>query len=178
MVDEIKDQETPESPLDLKEFEHQEMLKVAAEINPQAPEDVLNIMTATTAVENILVGSSPPPGAVFHPNLPLARVTGAALEAINQVRRKINMNPRYFSIKVGDDLLLVWFNYLDLTKEHLNNNQLRTFGVVEVTDLRKNKVDAPGDLDKLIDDKISARREKEKQELISRLQGKISTDSS
>jgi len=172
MADESKDQRSPESPLDLKDFEYQEMRQAAREINPRAPEDILNIMTATTAVENILAGSSPPPGAVFHPNLPLAYIGGKSLEEINLVRRERNAIVRPFSLRVGDDFLLVYFEYLDLTEEHLHNSQLRTFRVAKASDLEGNKIDASGDLDELIAQKISAVVEKERRELEKRSQGK------
>jgi len=170
MVSEPGKQEL-KSAVDLQDFEYQEMVRAAVEIDPQATEDSLNSLTTLSAGENILVGSSPQPGAVFHLNLPLARVGGVPLELINRARQKLNLTPRPFPIRTADDLILVWFEYRDLTEELMQEDQLATIKVIGVTDLRKHPIDPPENLDQLIKAKISAGREKEKQALEERVRG-------
>lgn len=184
MVDEKKDQDGPESPQDLREFEYQEMLRAAAAINPRVP-DSLSIMTATSTSENILVGSSPPPGSVFHPNLPLACVAGVSLAEVNRVRQESNAgdeNRRLVWLRVGDNQLQVYIKYYDLTEEDLRDSEpRRTFEIEKVTDIKG--VDESGATDaekeekfaslyKLIDQRISRVRGEERQRLGLREKGK------
>jgi len=167
MVSEPGKQEL-KSAVNLKDFEYQEMVKAAVEIDPQATENSLNGLTTLSAGENILVGSSPQPGAVFHLNLPLARVAGVQLEVINQARQKLNLTPRPFSIRVADDLMLIWFKYRNLTEELIQDDKLATIEVIRVTDLKEHPIDPPENLDQLIKAKISAGRTKERRALEER----------
>ncbi len=181
MPDEKKDQGTPENPQDLKGLEYQEMLKEVTSVTPREPGEILEPETVTI-VEHVLLSSSPPPGMVFHPNLSLACVAGASLEAVNRVRQERNANPKKSSrmmwLRVGKDFLRVYFEWLNLTEEDIKDiNPRTTFRIVGVTDYDGNPIEKTN-VDVLIDEKISAVRKKEERELMGRLRGKIPIGSS
>lgn len=151
----------PTGPEDLEEMERQDLEAFTKERNI----DINIPLTeyAITPMEHFLYGSTPRAGGAVFPNLPVAQVAGASLEAINRVREVANRQDeesRIFYSSLEETPLLV-VKLLPLTQENLSaRTPAMTFEVTGAMNIGGNKVPSPENINQHLSDLMAEKQQK------------------